>query len=570
MKQILKKLFFFSFFLALIAVTIAFFYFERSSFSEADLKVEIIGPSEVAAGEEVEYKVRYRNNSDIRLEDISVIFEYPTVSVPIEEDEEGLNTETETFRRVKELDNLDPGQEEVIKFQAKIFGEKGNTVKAVAWLNYTPQNLSATYEVKRTHTGIITDVPINFEFDLPNQMEAEEEFPFRVRYFSNSEYELANLGIKLEYPSGFEFIRSTPSSIDEKEWEREFLKSNEGGVIEIFGKLQGDPGDIKGFSAKLGVWRYNRFIVLQEISEEILIPQPNLFVDILVNDSVDYVAKADEDLLYEIYFKNIGDKVLENLFLTVDLDKEMMNMEGVEPMGGRFQEEAGSIIWSHSSFDALKRLRPDAEQKISFWTKVKEDLPYNPEINVLVNLEQSREEIKTKVQSNIKLTQQFAGRDDPLKSAGPLPLKINRPSTFTVHWEIKNEHNDLENVIVQAKLPEDASFSGEDLVDGELHHDSRTGEVTWQVGTVEKGTGFVREPFEAYFQVEIIPMSLDLERELISMAELTGVDKWVGKKIQAEAASLHAAELFDVFEIEEDDPRRDIEFEDNQDNEENN
>ena len=571
MKNIFKKIAFIAFLLALVAGSIAFFYFQRGSFSEADLRVEVIGPEDVEVGQEVEYSIRYRNNSDIRLENVSITFEYPDASVPVKEDEDEVTEERETFRRVQDLDNLNPGQEEIIDFKAKIFGEEGDAVEARAWFNYTPQNLSAEYEVERTHTGIITNVPISFEFDLPNQTEDGEEFPFRVRYFSHLDEPLENLGIKLDYPSGFEFLRSTPSGLEDNQWEREFLGGNEGALIEVFGILNGDPGDVKGFKGEIGVWKFDRFITLKRIDGEILIPQPNLFVDVVINDNSEYVANPGEDLLYDIYFKNIGDQTLEDLFLTVDLDSEIIDMDGVEPMGGRFQKEAGSIIWSHSSFSELRRLRPDEEEKISFWAKIKEEnLPYNPEVITSLSLSQVMQESRVKVNTEFNLEQDFVVEEDPFQSEGPFPLRLNRPSTYTINWKIENLYNDLEDVEVVTTIPEDVGIVEKDYgEDEELEFNSRTRELTWSLERVERGAGASLSSPEVNFQLEIIPTtSADEETILLDEATIRGVDGWTERELEVKAEALTQEDILQRLEIDIDSRPQEVEFEDEEEAEE--
>jgi hypothetical protein len=560
MLKILKKIALFSFLLALLAGAVAFFYFEKSDFSEADIKVELVGVDEVKVGDKVEYKIIANNNSNIRLEDVEITFKYPETSIPLEEDEDKVVEGGETFRRVEKVGEMNPGEEVVVDFEAIILGGKEDEVIAEAWLNYRPQNLTATYEIERTKTGIITEVPINFEFDTPEQVEADEEFPFRVRYYSKMERDLKDLGIKINYPSGFDFVRSTPKGIEDNEWERETLGTNEGGVIEIFGKLQGEYGDIKGFEAELGVWKFNRFIPLQKIEEDILIPQPNLFVDISVNDSTNYVANPGEDLLYDIYFKNIGDEVLENLFLTVDLDKAVMDLKGIEPMGGRFQEEAGSIIWSHSSFSDLRRLRPDEERKLSFWSRIKEeDLGYNPEALIVANLGKTIQDKRVKVNTKINIGQEFIN-DTFLNSVGPLPFRLNRGSEYGVKWEVENYYNDLEDLILKATLPEGSSLVDREVPEGtELRFNENNNELIWDIKTAERGVGITKEVLAAYMKIRVSPEeSVDSDMELISDIEARGRDVWTNEYREATTDSLTYGQLLEYFEVSPEDSREEI------------
>lgn len=571
MKRILKRIALFSFLLAVIAGGVAFFYFQQSDFSESDIKVELIGPDEVEVGEKVEYKIRYKNNSNIRLEDTSIIFEYPETAVPVQEDEEAVTEEQETFRRTEEIGNVNPGEEKVLNFEALIFGKKGDEVKASTWFNYRPQNLTANYEIKRTKTGIITDVPVNFEFDMPDQVEAEEEFPFRIRYYSNLERAITDLGIKINYPSDFKFVRSTPNGVEDNEWQREVLNSKEGGIIEVFGKLDGEAGDIKGFEAQLGVWKFDRFIPLSTIEEDVLIPQPNLFVDILVNDSTSHVADPGEDLLYEIYFKNIGDKTLEDLFLTVDLDKSVMDMSAVEPMGARFQEDAGSLIWSHSSFTKLRRLRPGEERKVSFWSKVKKkNLPQNPEALVIANLGKTIQEKRTKINTKISVDQTFS-KEPIVSSIGPFPFRLNEESSYLVSWSVGSLYNDIKDVAVKSKLPEGATIKKSQVPENSgLEFDKDSGEVIWNIKKIEGGAGVSHEPPIAYFQVEFTPKaSVSSDMELISAPKIIGTDSWTNKSVEAEGSKLIYQDLLDFYGVSSTDNIKELELTTKEDKENN-
>src|SRR3989344_9656936 len=75
MGRILKLLIVFGITLAIVAF--ALFYFARSPFNIQGVDFKIDGPSEAAAGEELIYKIKYKNNTANELEKIKVSFFYP-------------------------------------------------------------------------------------------------------------------------------------------------------------------------------------------------------------------------------------------------------------------------------------------------------------------------------------------------------------------------------------------------------------------------------------------------------------------------------------------------------------
>ncbi len=570
MRNILKKTAFFIFLSAFVAVAVAFFYFDRTSFDESDLRLEIIGPEEVSVGEEMEYRVRYRNNSDIRLENVSVIFEYPETSVPLEREEDEIIEGSDNFRKRKELPDINPGQEEIIDFSARAFGEKGDAVEASAWFSYSPQNLSANYEISRSHTGIITEIPLTLEFvsgdsfdgSFPDRVEAGQDFSFGLYIFSDLDYDIGDLGLRATYPSGFEFISSSPEGIEDNEWEIESLGSRNGTGVTVSGILEGEPGDTRGFQAELGVWRRDRFIPIKRVEDRILIPSREFFMDVVVNDDPDYVADPGDDLLYDIYFKNLGEETIENLFLRVDLDTDMIDEERLETMQGMLRGD--TIIWNHSSTSQLRRLGPEEEEKVSFMMGIKEDdLGYNPEIRISAEMNQARRTIQTKVNTDLEIMQNFMGEDDPFRSSGPLPLNMNQTSTYTISWEVGSSFNDVEDVEVNAELPEGATIINSDYPEEtEFEFDSETGEIIWKLESLERGTGISRSAPKANFQVEFTPdFSVEGDTELISEAVIRGTDTWTDRELEKESGSLLHGDLLGIFEIGIDDEVEEIEFE---------
>ncbi|MFH1423877.1 MAG: hypothetical protein ABIG29_02930, partial [Candidatus Nealsonbacteria bacterium] len=232
--------------LILIVGLVGFWSWQKNSWSKDRLKLEILGPAEVALGQEIEYTVRYKNNGNIRLEDPRLTFEYPAYSLVGEE---------EPLRKEITLESIYPGQEQTFNFKARLFGKEGEMKKAQVWLNYRPKNLKAPYENKTEHNVRINSVPLTLEFDLPSKIDPGKEINFQLNYFSNVDYPLADLGIKVEYPSDFEFQSSKPRPLEKTEWSVGLLNKAEGGRIQITGNLSGGVGEQKQFKAQLGTWR---------------------------------------------------------------------------------------------------------------------------------------------------------------------------------------------------------------------------------------------------------------------------------------------------------------------------
>ena len=102
--------------------------------------------------------------------------------------------------------------------------------------------------------------------------------------------------MKIEYPSGFEFIASQPQALEKTEWDLPILNKAEGGRIEIRGKLTGEIKEQKIFRATLGIWQSGEFILLKEAVRGVEILKSSLSIFQQVNGFSQYVANPGDSL----------------------------------------------------------------------------------------------------------------------------------------------------------------------------------------------------------------------------------------------------------------------------------
>ncbi len=514
--QKLRKIMFILLGLLLIVGPLGYFFYQRNIFGQDKLRFDITAPDTVDAGEEVEYIVRYRNNSDTRLEEVVLTFEYPENSIPLENEEDENVKKRGNLRREINVEELNPGEEKISVFKAILLGKEGSSFEANALIRYVPRNLAARYESKRDHVILIDKIPISFDFQIPTTVDPDRENSFRLRFSSEIDYPLTDLEVRFTYPSGFRFIRSTPDPETESKsiWTWPVLNKGDDGTIDIDGVLLGSPGDAKIFNAVLGVYVNDSFITLKEASRGTAISRSNLILDMQVNGKAEYVANPGELLHYEVFFRNIGEETLEELFLLVDLDGNTLNLSQVEPIDGRFQEERGVIIWSHTFDYALLSLKENEDGRVEFWARVREDLPHNPEIKVKASIERAEKILATKVNTRLSLTQDIVREGSPFETTGPFPFEKGEVSNYAVRWKIRNYFNDVRSVVIRTKLPEGARITGnKSLEDVLLSFNSTTREAVMDISDISAG-----ETKEIFFEVEINPEK-DFEEEDIVLFE---------------------------------------------------
>jgi len=540
----MKKIIFIIIILCIALGAAGFWYWQKNPYSKEILKLEILGSGEAAIFQEVEYTVKYKNNGNVRLEEPRLIFEFPEYTLlparnatPARQSdgshggghnvaggEEGFSRRQEIGP--EELGDIYPGEEKTIQFKGRLFGKEGDIKTAKAWLSYRPKNLQARYESTTTFTTEIKSVPLTFDFDLSSKIEAGRDFKFSLNYYSSLDYPLSNLGIKIEYPSGFEFLGSDPQGLAKTEWEISLLNQAEGGRIEITGKLSGEVKEQKIFKAALGIWKDDEFIVLKEITRGTEITKPRLSVFQRINGQSQYIANPGDLLHYEIFFRNIGEEPFTDLFLITTLEGRGFDFETVKADLSQFKKGDNSIIWDWRDVPNLRFLGQGEEGKVEFWINLKEEWEIsspqekNAILKNTVLISQIKEEFETKVNSKLEIFQQASQQGD----------------IYTITWQAKNYLNDVKNVKVKAILPSGVNLFGNVSPESEsskFAFDSGSREIIWMVGDMGTGTGIFNEAPNISFQV-----TLTSSQTIISEATITGEDQWTELFIQGKASEI--------------------------------
>jgi len=548
----------------LIILTIAlgvvgYFHYQKNLYSKEVLKLEILGPEEADLAQEVEYIVKYKNNGNARLEDPQLIFEYSEHSLVVEEKPQSLGAEESRYGARKILgkeklgEAIYPGEEKTLSFKARLFGRESETLKVQASLSYRPKGLKAYYESSTTFTTVIRKVPLTFEFDLPSKIESDKDIQFRLNYFSNLDYPLSDLRIKIEYPSEFEFIESEPAGLDQTEWEVPsdslFLNRAQGGRIEIKGRLMGKVGEQKVFTAKLGIWQGEEFVLLKETAMGVEIIKPSLYISQQINGNPGYIASAEDLLHYEIFFRNIGGEDLINLFLIAKLEGDAFDFLSLKSDKGDFKQGDNSIVFDWRRNADLQILPAQREGKVEFWINLKKDWEMGGQASKIINkiyLGQIWEEFETKINSKLELSQKGYFEDEIFGNSGPIPPEVEKTTTYTITWQAKNYYNKVENVKVKAILPENVELTGRIFPEEEISKfafDSESREIVWSVGEMEVGQGILTSGPNISFQVGFLPRSTQKGKtpEIISQARVVGEDKWTGQNLEATTSAINTA-----------------------------
>jgi hypothetical protein len=512
---------------------------QRNIASRGDLLLELIAPESVVVGQTIQYTLRLKNQGNFTLYNPELLFEFPRHANPIEPEQ--------MLVRRKLEDDIYPGQEQQLVFEAKIFGQEKETLTARARVDYQVQGLKAHYSAETSATTAISSVPLTLEISLPQTVSPGRDFQFSINYFSALDETLENIGIKLTATRGFLLQKSIPDTTEPGEWAIPFLISQDGGRIRLTGNADPEVPEIV-LHAQLGVWTEQGFATLKRVSRKIEVSDAPMHLSFQVNGSFDYVANPGDSLHYQVYFRNVTERPLENQFLTVNLKGDYFDLASLRSTRGTYQPGHSSILWDWREIPELRFLDRDEEGQVDFWIDLKEGWPIrslSPQVELEAEIGSIRQSFATKINSEMELTQRVYANNEFFFDEGFIPFQLGQMTKYTVFWELGNNYNMMEDVWVAAYLPPETMFADQVFPEeemGNLSFQPNENRLVWDVGQLEPGQKAILA-----FQLVAIPQSVEaLGGPLMGPAEVQGRDSWTEQIV-----SSSALEVNEVSEMEQ-------------------
>lgn len=538
-----------------ILIAIGAILWGRHSFSKAKVELNLEAPEDIASGEEVVLTVNYRNNNRVNLNDAYLIIEYPSGTFSSEG--------KEIYQEQGLLGTILRKSEGKKDFKIRLIGEKGDVKNLNLKLNYRPQNINSRFENSSSFRIEINLVLIGINIEGSEKTIAGQEVNYLIKYENKTEEDISDLKIELAYSDDFEFKSAKPSPEEiegNNVWQINLLKSGEKKTINLKGILKGEEGESKILKATIGRMENNVFLKHSQ-SEFITQIAPSPLLLLLKIEGIEEECKINpgQGLNYKIEFRNNTDVALEELILKAYFQDNIFDFKTLE-LGdiGFFDSRKNMITWSGAEVSALNLLEPNQSGSVNFSVRIKKSLPifsYNDknfqarvwaEIETLTvpakfSISELRveKELVCKINSELDLkTKVYYYEPSPgIINIGPIPPKVDKLTTYTVHWQIINTSNDLENIKVNAFLPQGISWQNyyiNKVSDSNFYYNERTKEVVWEISKVPAGTGVVLPAYELIFQIGIRPSITQVGQTptLINESSVEGKDTFTGTTLK--------------------------------------
>jgi hypothetical protein len=549
--SLFKKIFFgvLVFFFATLAVAGISLYQGTSAVSEELIVLEILGQPFVDGGEELKLQVRVQNFNEQSLQLPDLVISYPKDS--------GADAEVVFLRRSLEM--IDSKGRITEEFDAVLFGQEGDIREIEATLEYRIEGSSSIFIKQGTHQVIIRSTPTQITIDAPIAVVRNQDVALRVDVSSNSTTQVNNTLLKINYPRGFEYISSSliPGASNNI-WYFDNI-GNEKQSIQIIGRLAALEGQGQSFNFEYGKqnqFNKNKFeTVFNAVTHTIEVQKSFIETAIAINNSTEDTSsiRGGDDLRVVVLYKNTLDVALENVVLRVNLDGTLYDQSQVNLQNGFYNSSTQSIIFDQTTNERLRLLQPGEEGEFRFTLGGKDlvstaGVLTNPFAELTVDVEGTvsngqKEEAfaiarhRVLANSDISIIPKVQYFEGPFKNDGPMPPKVNVPTTYTMVFQVTNSSNAVEDAELSTFLPlyvEWLNVIAPSVERTRVSYDSTTRELVWRLGDLRSGLGVgTSQPRQLSLQVRVTPSVNQLGRDIALSGDiiLTGVDAFTDTEL---------------------------------------
>lgn len=544
-----RKIFFAAIGVSILIIAASGFYIYQI-FSARGVTVSIEMPENVLIGSPFKLSIITRNDSRNVLNEASITLKLPSGAAIIGELPDQLSVN-------KNLGSIGIGGINRQDFEIIVLdGEDTIKTFEVSFL-YKTGILTAPFEKKISKDTTVGRPALAFEVFAPNSVFSGENFEISLKYRNGADFDFKDLNLRIEYPPSFSFNSATltPDS-GNNFWYLGDLRSGSEGEIIIKGSVLGPEKAFFDLNSAISAsFNGQRYDIAARSGRLSIAPSPLALSISLNNDGADYIAKPGDYLNYLIAYQNNTGTGLRDVVLSLRLTGEMFDFSTVNTTG--FVSSLNRVItWNAANVPELRLLPAGARGSTNISIRVKPNYPISrlndkdfvlsanaqiesPTVPTLVGAEKTvgLAKFETKIGGRIDVDAKAFFRDaaSGILNSGPLPPKVDVPTQYTVHWELKNYATDVKDVEVRSFLLGGVRWTEkvQSNIESIPEYNERTQEIVWKIPRIAATRGILSQPIEAIFQIEATPSIgfINQYLPLVSETRVRAIDEFTGLEL---------------------------------------
>lgn len=545
------------FFIIAIIIVIFNFFIGGNFISGDNILVTVKAPISIAGGEVLPFEIEINNNNNVALLGANLRIDFP----------EGAKSSNDTNISIKRdqifIGDINPGQTFKKNLSVVLFGQENQKKDINLVLEYKVDGSNSLFKKNKTFSVLLAASPISILISGPIEVNTNQTVDFNVEIISNSNSVIKNLLLKADYPFGFIYKSSNPKTVvDNNLWLIGDLEPGAKRSIKISGILSGQEGEERGFRFSAGIPSDTENLALNipfvDSFSSITIRRPFVSADISFNkvDTKEYISYTGGKVETLIKWRNNLPYEVADVSIMIKINGNALNKSSIDVSEGFYRSIDNTIIFDKSTDRDLASLNPSesGESKFTFASFPVSSVTgaglSNPTITLdifvkgrRVGYDGDQNDILFSDSRQVRLTENprlfakalyYVG---PFQNKGPVPLKAEQETTFTITWTVTNPLNNLSSVRAVATLPTYMTWlSSISPKNEKISYDPNTRQITWSIGNISAGAGIYSPAKEVSFQIGILPSvsQIGTTPELISAVTLLGRDIFTNTDVTAD------------------------------------
>jgi hypothetical protein len=456
-----------------------------------------------------------------------------------------------------------------------LFGEQGSVLPIKASLEYRVEGSNAIFVKERKYEVSISSTPINLSISAPTEISSNQDITLDVKAVLNSMKPVSKMLLKVDYPIGFQFVKSTPSpSLGDNIWNLGDLAGGAERNISIFGKMiDVFDGEEKVFRAWTGSQlegdKSTIGTVFNSLEHVVAIKKSSVEANLLVNgvSQREYAVDTKTVIQGQIQWKNNLETKITDLQIRAKISGNAVNRKTIKSEQGFYDSSQDIIIWDKNSLNKFAEVEPGESGSLEFsfsplsLFSALGGIISSPSVKIDISVIGRQEGVggvsaaltageskEIKIISDVGLLTKALYYTGPFANTGSIPPKVEQKTTYTIVWSLSNTANNISKAQIRATLPSWIRFTNRfSPASEDFTYDSANKEVVWNIGNLQKGAGINGSDKQISFQIELSPSLSQLGTMpiLINDAILTGHDDFANVDVRVNKASLNTRLLND-------------------------
>lgn len=542
------------FFVLAAGVSALLFFGGVNTTSPRNIDVEVVAPSLVDGGKEatLQFIITNRNTTNLELADL--VIDYPEGTRSSENP-----TDTLTHERVS-LGTVKPGQQIKRTATALFYGQEGEQQKVVGRIEYSVAGSNGVFEKEGEASFTIGSAPVSVTVDAPSHVTAGEDFLMTLTVRSNTTKPVDDVTIEAQYPFGFSVSETQPAgSVGGRLWRLGTMQPGTSKTIRIGGSIEASDGDERIFRFLAGSnsdpTDTSVKVPFLTIPQTLTIERPFISGSVSVEgkSGSDVAVAAGKQLQGTVAWENNLSEAVSDVELELSLVGPALDKDSINAQSGFYQSKTSSILWTQDRDDSLELVPPGGKGTFQFSFSTLEPgvggvLITNPTITLSLTVRAKRQggsgsdivtsvaTTKVTLASQLELLAEASYAKGPFSNTGPTPPQVEKETSYTVTWTVKNSANTTANTTVEATLPPYVEYKAAQAGKG-ITYDAASRTVRWSLGDVHAGVGYTTDALQGSFQVVLTPSTSQINTypALTGTAKISGQDRFAQVQVEGSA-----------------------------------